>query len=76
MNENLPEIGLVVGPLLAGCPIGEQMRIQANAERLGAATWRALASSADEAFRGIFASCAPLEEESAAPPEALISEGV
>lgn len=71
-----PELQGAYDGLFAGRSIGAQMRIQANAERLGAATWRALASGANEAVREVLASCAPLEEESAATLEALISEGV
>ncbi len=62
--------------LFSGRPLADQMRIQAAAERLGAATWRALAEAAEPGAKDVLASCAPLEEESAAVLDALIAEGV
>lgn len=59
--------------LFAGLTLGEQWRIQASAERQGAAAWRGIAAQADESLRPALESCAKLEEESAAHLEALLA---
>ncbi len=74
--EAHPGLQAAYDGLFSGLSIAEQMQVQANAERLGAATWRALAAAADGHAREVFASCAPLEEESAETLEALITRGV
>jgi hypothetical protein len=52
--------------------IDEQFRIQAQGERLGAATWRSFARHAQtQRTAEVFESCAVLEEESAAFLESL-----
>lgn len=72
-----PEIGDLYASLFSGRPLADQLRIQARGERLGAATWRAFAGAAsDEVAAAVLSDCAPLEEESAAVLEALITEGV
>ena len=69
-HPDLPEINRT---LFAGRPFGAQFAIQAGGERLGAATWRALASREEDARRReVLLSCAPLEEESAAVLEAIV----
>lgn len=61
-----PDIGDVAREFFARFPLDEQYRLQAQAERLGAATWRSLAKRAAEpALRDVFLTCAALEEESA-----------
>jgi rubrerythrin len=61
----------------AALPLGEQYALQAGGERLGAATWRALARAADErgdaAAAEVFTACAPLEEASAEVLEKLLA---
>jgi len=53
--------------VFAGLPLAFQWRIQASAEREGAAAWRLLAAQqADPATRDAVLACAALEEESAA----------
>ena len=50
-----------------------QFRIQAQGERLGAATWRALARQEESrAARETYLACAELEEASALVLEALL----
>lgn len=52
--------------IFAGRPLAQQFAIQAQGERLGAATWRAFArKTADEHHRDVFTACATLEEDSA-----------
>ncbi len=57
-------------------PIDEQWAAQAEAERLGAATWRNFAKHAsaqgDSAGAGVFESCALMEEASAEVLESLV----
>jgi hypothetical protein len=69
-----PELVSINDAIFAGRPLPEQFAIQAAGERLGAATWRALASAAvDAAPRAAFLACAPLEEASARFLEALLA---
>jgi hypothetical protein len=52
----------------------EQYRIQANAERQGAAAWRGLAAQLDDpSVRDVLEGCARLEEESADHLDALLA---
>ena len=55
-------------------PLHEQYAIQAEGERVGAATWRALAKHAEPAARRAFLDCAELEELSAEVLETLLSD--
>ncbi|MDX2169708.1 MAG: hypothetical protein SF182_21745 [Deltaproteobacteria bacterium] len=58
--------------LFADRSLPDQFRIQANGERLGAATWRSFADAAPSAAaRETFLDCAALEEESAVVLEAF-----
>ena len=58
-------------------PLGEKLRLQAGAERQGAAAWRMIASQQeDSARREALERCAALEEESAAHLETLLGEPV
>ena len=69
-----PELESINRALFAGRSIGDQFRIQASGERLGATTWRAFADAAAEpAARATFLACALLEEQSAAVLEAAMS---
>lgn len=66
IREQNPDLGDLAREFFARFPVEEQYRLQAQAERLGAATWRSLARRADgEALRDVFLTCAVLEEESA-----------
>jgi hypothetical protein len=68
-----PELPELNRSLFAGRPQGEQFRIQANGERLGAATWRSFArEEADAARRAALLECAELEEASARVLETLL----
>ena len=61
--------------LFTDLPLAEQFGLQARAERVGAATWRALAGGSEGAAVETFLTCAQLEEVSAETLEALIAEG-
>jgi hypothetical protein len=59
--------------VFAGLTPIEQMTIQANAERQGAAAWRGLIESEnDEAVRAALEECAQIEEASADYLDALL----
>jgi len=68
-NPDLEELNRA---LFKGRPLEDQYTIQAQGERLGAATWRAFADHAPSA-RETFLACAELEEASAAVLEAILS---
>jgi hypothetical protein len=69
-----PDLETVNRTLFASRPVEEQFTIQAQGERLGAATWRAFARAADRAeVRDTFLACATLEEESAVVLEAILA---
>jgi NAD(P)-dependent dehydrogenase (short-subunit alcohol dehydrogenase family) len=69
-----PELEEVNRALFAGRPLPQQFTIQAQGERLGAATWRALAQRAETtAARETFLACAQLEEQSAVVLEGLLA---
>jgi hypothetical protein len=65
MRHDNPDLERLNQALFAGRPIEEQYAIQAAAERVGAATWRAFAAAAAPPARETFLACADLEEESA-----------
>jgi hypothetical protein len=61
-----PDLEDVNRSLFAPRPLLQQLLIQAQGERLGAATWRSFAKrEADAAVRDTFLACAELEEASA-----------
>jgi hypothetical protein len=61
--------------IFAHRPLHEQFRIQAQGERLGAATWRAFArQEASATARETFLACAELEEASALVLESILGE--
>jgi hypothetical protein len=61
--------------LFAGRSLREQFALQAEAERVGAQTWRALAAGSDAPARDVFEECARLEEASAEVLETLAGAG-
>ena len=61
-----PQLEQAYRELFAGHPVPDQYAIQADGERLGAATWRSFAAGAQGAARDVFSACAELEEASAA----------
>ncbi len=67
-----PDVEEINHGLFAGRSLSEQWTIQAQGERLGAATWRSFARDANRVFRETFQACALLEEESAAALEAIL----
>jgi hypothetical protein len=68
-----PDLEDVNHSLFAGRPLREQLAIQAQGERVGAATWRSFAArEPDAARRAAFLACAPLEEASAEALEAIL----
>lgn len=70
-----PDLSRLYSALFAGRAVAQQLAIQAQGERLGAATWRAFAAAAsDPRTRETFLACAPLEEENAACLEKLVRE--
>lgn len=71
-NPDLDEINRT---LFADRPVEDQYRIQAAGERVGAATWRALAKRAEPVARPVLRECADLEEQSAAVLESILAEG-
>lgn len=69
-----PDLERINRDLFSGRPVAEQFTIQAQGERLGAATWRAFAAHAtDPSHRPVFLGCAELEEESAAVLERILA---
>ena len=61
--------------LFAGRPLDQQFTIQAQGERLGAATWRAFSGGAERVeARDTFLACATLEEESAVVLESILGK--
>ena len=64
--EANPDIGDINRGIFAGRPMKDQLAIQAQGERLGAATWHRFAEQeSDTSRRDVFLSCAELEEASA-----------
>jgi hypothetical protein len=69
-----PDLEEINRSLFTGRPLAQQFTIQAQGERLGAATWRAFAQhEEDPSRRAVFEVCATLEEESAVVLESLLS---
>ena len=67
-----PEVSEINRSLFEGRPLAQQFAVQAEGERLGAATWRSFARrETDEERRGVLLACAELEEASAVVLEAL-----
>jgi hypothetical protein len=73
MLEKHPDLAEVNRSVFAGRPLGEQFRIQAQGERLGAATWRSFAKKEERPdARETYLACAELEEASARVLEGLL----
>jgi hypothetical protein len=70
--SNNPDLQEINHGIFDGRPLEEQFTIQAQGERLGAATWRAFAQTASDASTRVFLACAELEEASALVLETLI----
>ena len=69
-NPDLEEINRSI---FADRPLMQQFTIQAQGERLGAATWRAFAENEKDPVRSsVFWKCAELEEQSAVVLEAIL----
>lgn len=69
-NPDLEEINRSI---FAGRPLAQQFTIQANGERLGAATWRAFAQGEQRPDASqTFLSCAELDEQNARVLEAIL----
>lgn len=72
MRAQHPELVDINSSLFAGRPLHDQFTIQANGERLGAATWRSFARGETDAGRAkVLETCAQLEEASAAVLERI-----
>jgi hypothetical protein len=72
LNRN-PDFAEINRSVFAGRPVAEQLRLQAQGERLGAATWRALARKEESRVaREVFLACAELEQASAVVLEAVL----
>ena len=71
--ERNSDIGEINRRIFGDRPLNEQFTIQAQGERLGAATWRRLAAhEADTSRRDVLLSCAELEEASAGVLEGIL----
>lgn len=69
-----PDLEAVNRSVFGGRPLRQQFTIQAQGERLGAATWRALAEREEHAdARQTLLACAALEEDSARVLESILS---
>jgi hypothetical protein len=74
LEASLPGARKAYLALFENLSIGDQLAIQAGAERQGAAAWRALAQQQTApALREALEGCAQLEEESATYLEALVA---
>ena len=72
-NPDLAELNRAI---FADRPLADQYAIQAQGERVGASTWRALAEQADPSARQTFLDCAELEEQSAAVLESILGDSI
>ena len=71
-----PDVDAVFRSIFGDRPLAQQFAIQAQGERLGAATWRSFAKSEPDAeIRATFLACAELEEASASVLESIVSDG-
>ena len=69
-----PDLEELNRSIFAERPLEDQYTIQAQGERIGAATWRSFAKNADAASRAAFLRCAELEEQSAATLESILGQ--
>ena len=71
--EKYPDLEDLYASIFVDRSIRDQHAIQAQGERVGAATWRAFANGTENpAEREVFLACALLEEESATVLESLL----
>ena len=71
-----PDLDAIYRSLFGDRPIAQQFAIQAQGERLGAATWRSFAKGeADAGLHATYLSCAELEDASAAVLESIAGGG-
>ena len=76
IREKNPVLEDINRSIFGDRPLPQQFAIQAQGERLGAATWRSFARKhATPEEREVFLRCAELEEESAAVLESILSAG-
>jgi hypothetical protein len=72
LRDAHPELETLNAEFFAGHSLADQLTLQARAERLGAATWRAFAKEEGDAeAREAFLACAELEEASAEVLESI-----
>jgi hypothetical protein len=71
---NIPDLVKAGRNYFAPYSVAEQFALQAQGERLGAATWRAFAKHVEGKAREILLGCAMLEEQSAEYLESIASE--
>ena len=73
--EKNPDLLDVNRTIFAGRPVDDQFTIQAQGERVGAATWRAFAKHAESPdARETFLACADMEEASAVVLDGIVGE--
>jgi hypothetical protein len=66
ISTQIPNLAELSRSLFTPYSLNDQLSLQAQGERLGAATWRSLAAKAEDPdAAAVFLSCALLEEESA-----------
>jgi len=73
LRDATPELDVLNRTLFEGLPLRDQFTVQARGERLGAATWRALAAASSETAE-TYLLCAELEERSAEALESILAE--
>jgi hypothetical protein len=72
LEAQLPEAGSKYMAIFTNLSLTDQFRLQASAERQGAAAWRGIASQLDASLRDELEGCAQLEEASASYLESLL----
>lgn len=70
-----PELDKLASSVFDDLSTLEEYAVQAEGERIGAATWRGFAETADAPHRDVFLACADLEEASAEVLEEIIEAG-
>ena len=74
LRTELPDLPELNRSVFAERSVADQYAIQADGERVGAATWRAYAEQAEPAVCQAFLDCAKLEEQNAAALESILSK--
>ena len=76
VKANHPDLADAYCAMFEGHSLAQQFAMQAQAERIGASTWRSFAADTDDEKREeTFLLCAELEEESASALEDLVARG-